>query len=1023
MFVPLHIVSGYTFLSSGLTIEKIQTSVKSNDYFGAAITDKGVLYGVPSFIKSMEDINKKFLVGLEVEIDNDFICLYCINEMGYRNLMKISSAIQKERFNYDYLKEHTNGLVAVIETNVGLFKEKFLEKPIDTSFTKYLLNYSKLFGDYFYLGLEVVSKEGHNYANKIREFAKQYTYDCIAFPRIRYQKKDDAIVLKIVDAIANDSKITDRKLSGQEYFWKYEDYKKVYTKSELENTVKIVELSTFNYHQKRGELIHYPVENSKEFLKNLCFESLNNKLINDEKHVDRLNYELETINKLGFADYFLIVWDYVKYAKTHDILVGPGRGSAAGSLVSYLLNITEVDPLKYDLQFERFLNPYRKTMPDIDVDFMDIKREDMVEYMRRIYGKERIANIVTFQTILAKQSLRDIGRIYNFPEHHLKLLSKTLINKDYSLRDSYKKIPAFRKLVDSDQYFLDIVTLASKIEGLPRQSGLHAAGIVLDNSTLEESIPVSYDFQGNCISQYEMGYLEEQGFLKMDFLALRNLTIIDYSVAIINKIHKDAKLDKFNIPYDEEDVYKLIASCQTMGIFQLESSGMKNSIRVLKPSCFEDIITLLAIFRPGSLGEIQKYALRKAGKQKFSYPSEDLESILKPTYGIIIYQEQINLIAMKMAGFTMGEADMFRRGVSKKDKEKILSQKDSFIKGAIKNGYKEDVANKTFDEILKFANYGFNKSHAVVYAIIACRLAWLKLHYPLEFYCAILAISSGTSDTKFNEYVSEIKQRGFDILPPDINESEKGFVISSSGLRYPLSSIHGVNDLLVQNIIKERQNGKFTNFHEFVARMLQYKISETQIKNLIYSGALDCLYPSRASMLASIISAITYAKLVNDDSGQLNIGIELMPPPKMIKMEDDNLANLENEYNAIGIMLSSNPIKYKKEELLALGVTPIVEATNQLFESIENKEEFSSTIKVAGLIRSIKTITTKKSKNMSFLKIFDETGELEITIFPELYQEHLHSFEKNNLVIFEGKLEYRNDAVSFIADKVLTLED
>ena len=411
-FVPLHVISGYSFLSSGLTIEKIASSVKKQDYYGVALTDIGVLYGVPSFVREIEQIDKKYLVGMQINNNNDELCLYCINEDGYRNLMKISTSIQKGEFSLELLSKHSDGLIAIIDTNTGDFKEKFLEKEDDISFTRYLLNYAKIFKDNFYLGIEIVSKEGINFAKKVREFAEKYTYQCVAFPKIRYQKKDDAIVLKIVEAISNDLRIKERKLQGQEYFWKFEDYRKVYTNKEIENTVLICDKSSFNFHQKRGELLHYPVGNSSSYLRKLCEDSLHELNLEKEEYVSRLNYELKVINDLGYADYFLLVWDYVKYAKENNILVGPGRGSAAGSLVSYLLNITEVDPLPLHLQFERFLNPYRKTMPDIDIDFMDIRRDEMIEYMRRKYGKEKIANIITFQTILAKQSLRDIGRIY-----------------------------------------------------------------------------------------------------------------------------------------------------------------------------------------------------------------------------------------------------------------------------------------------------------------------------------------------------------------------------------------------------------------------------------------------------------------------------------------------------------------------------------------------------------------------------------------------------------------------------------
>ena len=460
-FVPLRIISCYSFLQSGLTIEKIAQSVHKNDYFGLGLCDNGVLFGIPEFVKASEKIKKPYVVGLEVKANNDYFCLYAINEEGYHHLIEISTAIQKEEFSFDLLKAKATGLIAVLPTYQGQFKELFENK--DEAFAKYLFSYSEVFKDGFYLGIEVIKKEDVSYANKVRKFAHEHTYNCVAFPRILYQKKEDAIVLKIVEAIEKDEKLTEKKLEGQQYFMTFENYQKIYTASEIINAQKILKASSFNYHQKRGEMLHYPVEDSPLTLKESCFARLKKLgLENNEQYVNRLNYELETIISLGYADYFLIVQDYVSYAKKQGILVGCGRGSASGSLVSYLLDITQIDPIVNELQFERFLNPYRKTMPDIDVDFMDIRREDVVQYMRDKYGNNRVANIVTFQTIQAKQSLRDIGRVYSFPNSHIDLLSKRISVQNITLRDAYKKLPEFKALVDSDSYFLQIVSLADQ---------------------------------------------------------------------------------------------------------------------------------------------------------------------------------------------------------------------------------------------------------------------------------------------------------------------------------------------------------------------------------------------------------------------------------------------------------------------------------------------------------------------------------------------------------------------------------
>ena len=1009
-FVPLRVVSCYSFLKSGLTMERIATGVSKNDYFGIGLCDKGVMYGVPSFIKTAEAISKPFIIGVEVEIENDTLCLYAINETGYRHLLVISSAIQKKEFDKKVLANNTEGLIAIIVTSGGLFKDKFVNEEED--FPRYLLNYNNLFKSGFYLGIEVIKKDDVSFANRVRKFANEHSYECVAFPQIRYLKKDDAIVLRIAEAIANEETISEKKLEGQEYFMPLASYQKIYTAKEINNTQKVLNSSSFDFHQKRGEILHYPVEDSAQTLIDNCYTGLKRLgLDNKEEYLKRLEYELDTIISLGYADYFLIVQDYVSYAKSHDIVVGPGRGSAAGSLVSYLLNITEIDPLVNGLQFERFLNPFRKTMPDIDVDFMDIKRDQVVEYMREKYGNDHVANIVTFQTIQAKQSLRDIGRVYGFPNNHIDLLSKRITNPKYSLREAYKHLPEFKKLVDSDAYFLQIVSLASKIEGLIRQSGLHAAGIILNNDNLEEALPIITDFSGHYISQYEMGYLEEQGFLKMDFLGLRNLTTIDYCVDLIKKNHPEIDIDVMKIPYDDENIFKLIASGQTMGLFQLESSGMKRAISILKPNCFNDIVALIALFRPGPMDSINTYAKRKEGKEKVIYDDQCLEPILKETYGIIVYQEQVNMIATTMAGFSMGQADMFRRAISKKDMDKLLESEKTFIDGSIKNGHNEKTAKKVFDFIKKFANYGFNKSHSVAYSVIASQMGYLKYYYPLEFYAAILETSSSTSDTKFNEYVSEMKQRDITIISPNINHSAKDFIVYQNGLLFPLSAIKGINELFVNTIIEERNKGEFKDFFDFVGRMYRYKINESQIVKLIDAGCFDTFNPSRATFRASVKAALQYAELSFKDNDQLNIGFSDLITPYLIEDYDDPLENLDKEYDVLGIMLSNNPLHYKTDILKAKNITPIVSA----------KEEYNTL--VAGLVRSIKTISTKKGSTMAFVKLVDETGEIELTLFPETYVDGLPLLEKNSLVIAHIKREKRDDNYDYICSKLEPLEE
>ena len=1004
MFAPLQIISGYSFLKSGLTLENIVKAVKKFDYFGAGICDINVMHGLAKFARYMsnENINKPYLCGITLKIKGFDFCLYCLSESGYQTLCQITSFIDEEDKICQFLSTNQNGLLGILSTSDDSIKEKFLNVDNDLIYDiKFLSNLVQI----FYIGIDASYQKDMQINEKIRQFADKYTYLCVAFPKILYFKKDDAIVLKIVHAIDQDEIISEKNLQGNNAFLSNEEYEKQYLKQEIDAINNIFRQNKFVMNIKRGEMLSFNAQNTIEKLKNDTFARLKElNLDNDEKYVNRLNYELDVIIKMGFSDYFLIVSDYVRFAESVGILVGPGRGSAAGSLVSYLLKITKIDPLKYDLLFERFLNPSRKKMPDIDIDFMDTRRDEVINYLKEKYGKNKVSNIITFSTILAKQSLRDIGRIYNFKIHDIDLLSSRLLNPKLSLRNSYKTSKVFKEIVDSDPYYLNIVSLASKIENLPRQSGMHAAGIILNNTPIEYSLPIIKDFQNSYITQYEMDDLQEQGFLKMDLLGLKNLTIISECVDLINDVYKDAKLDKFNIPFDDEKVFQLIQENKTMGIFQLESSGMKNAIKILKPSCFNDVVALLALFRPGPMDSIPTYARRKQGLEKINYISDDLKDILKETYGIIVYQEQIILIAQKMANFSLAKADIFRNAISKKNYNDIKQMQNDFINGALNNGYSNKVANDVFDHILKFASYGFNKSHSVAYSMIACQMAYLKAYYPLCFYQTILKFSNTTNDPKFLDYVDEMSSIGIHLAKPDINLSTDNFLINQNNLLFPLSLIKGINKETIKGILDNRlKNGLYKDFLDFMLRTFQYKISETQYLKLIDSGALDCLNPSRATLKQAVSSYMQYALVINNDKGQMSLDIDMLPPPILGKVNDDPIENLENEYDVLGIMLSNNPLKFKKDLLLKENVISISEAIKK------------DRAKVCGIIKSIKIIQTKKQQPMAFIKIFDETKEMELTAFSDTYQDNISLIKKNNIVVFEiYKNTYHNNTTYII---------
>ncbi|MCD8204049.1 MAG: DNA polymerase III subunit alpha [Coprobacillus sp.] len=1002
MFIPLHVISGYSFLESGLTIEKIAGVVKKNNLKGAGLSDQGVLYGLPSFMHLARDNDFKAVCGITLNIEGLLISLYITSEEGYREICALTPLIKGDSLPLETIKGKVKHVTAILDTNTPAFKELFRDRE---EARKTLFEYDKCFQK-LYLGIEVTTKEEKAFADQVREFSETYPYDLVAFPKIRYEKEKDAIVIKIVEAIKNDTTLEEKAATGEECFHEEKYYEGRYTKTEIDNTEIILNSSTFNYFSKRGNLIKYDVNDSKNELKEASIKGLKEKKLDNEVYITRLNKELDVIDSMGYNDYFLVVSDYVRYAKDNKILVGPGRGSAGGSLVAYALGITAIDPIKNDLQFERFLNKSRQSMPDIDVDFMDTRRDEVTDYVRNKYGHEKVANIVTFQTILAKQALRDIGRVYGYNSAHIDRLCKMLSRSNESLKDCYRHIKEFREEVDRDKYVLEIVTLASYIEFLPRQEGIHAAGVVLNNDALDTAIPVKVDYFGNYITQYSMEYLEEQGFLKMDFLGIRNLTTIDECIKLISKT-RGIELDPFNLDYDRKETYDLICSTNTMGIFQLESAGMKRAIRTLEPSCFDDVVALLALFRPGPMESIPEYAKRKKYGAKIKYSSPEMEKILAPTYGIIVYQEQVSSIATAMAGLSGDEADNFRRAVSKKDKEKMQSLKDEFISGSVKNGYSEKEGEETFALIERFASYGFNKSHAVGYATVTMMMSYLKAMYPLEFYTTALNYASSSSDFKFNEYLYEIKKSGYKVLLPNVNVSSNKFEMYKGDIYYPLSDIKNIPQAFVNMIITERNNGPFTDFYDFMVRMYPYKITENQVSKLIDAGAFDSLNPSRASLRASVVYAMQYAKLAEGDRGMLNLNVSL-PKPRQIVVVDDPKENLEKEYESLSTVMSSNPLDFYQDRINGFNPTPIAEATRQGYEYT-----------LAGLIISRKIITTKSKSQMAFVKIFDDSGEIEMTVFPTLYSKVGMSLSAYSPIVVKGK----NDKDTFVADEIIIIGD
>ena len=769
--------------------------------------------------------------------------------------------------------------------------------------------------------------------------------------------------------------------------------------------------SEFVFLSKRGGLLHYPCEDgvtAESTLRHLAYKGLALKNPDaDVRYKRRLDYELSVIHQMGYDDYFLIVADYVHYAKTHGIGVGPGRGSGAGSLVSYALDIVRPDPIKYDLLFERFLNPMRSSMPDIDVDFGDTRRDALVSYLISKYGSEHVGHIVTMQTLGAKASLRDVGRVFSYPPHDIDVLAKAITLPYEDLRANYKKSPTFRELVDSDPYYLEIVTLASKIEGLPRQSGLHAAGIVLNNSPLSTSIPTKNDEYVGSVVGFEMNYLEEQGFLKMDILGLRNITIVERCLELLKRRGIDLNYEE--IPYDDEEAIKLIASTRTMGIFQLESPGMNRAIATVRPTTFLDVTAILALFRPGPMENIPSFARRKQGREKITYLHPKLEPILKDTYGIIVYQEQIMLIATSLAGMSLGQADLFRRAISKKNAAKLEALHEAFVLGCKQNGIEQSTAEAVFNLIERFANYGFNKSHALAYAMLSCQMAYLKAHYPLEFYCAILD-GTASNDPKFPQMVSEMKKSGVKLALPSINAPSTRFEPSSAGLRFPLTAIKGIQYGLVKSIEEEyQQHGPYTDIFDFALRNKRHGLNQGSLVRLIEAGALDCLDKRRSTLALASTSALGYAEMLSGDSGnEMLLGLDF-PKPEIIPVTENKMTDLLNEREALGLMVSGSPL----DEL----------AKGKPYHRLSEIEHSLVPLEVMGIVLKAKAIVTKKGNKMAFLTVYDEETEIEATLFADEYSKaYPHLKEGTAISLLLRKDDYR-DRQGYIASNIHPLEE
>ncbi len=996
---PLYIRSVYTLLSSLCDINKAVEKCKEYGYTSAALTDKNVLSGSFAFYRACEKAGIHPLFGLECDVEAGervySILLMAKDDEGYKNLMGLSSHIstgEKKTIDIATLNHYRpNNYLILFSDDMPLTYA--IDKNLDVP--EYMERQEDYFGrDY------LVAMADHNIAinrlrdEKLRPLLKLRGIKMLALSRTYFPDKDDFEAYEVLKCIRDKKTINDVSSSLEEgrYLFSPEEFEEYYTKEELLNTdvlasrcqVKLEFSTSLPKYECRNSL------SSKDYLQALCIEGLKRRRKGKvtKEYSDRLKYELDVILRMHFEDYFLIVYDFILYAKKNGILVGPGRGSAAGSLVSYCLGITEIDPIRFGLLFERFLNPERITMPDIDTDFPDDKRDQVIAYVRDKYGKDHVAHILTFGTLKAKQVLRDVGRVLNYSTGELDALCKLVpFAPDATLKKTYDTVPLFAQRVESEEKYRRLYSLARKLEGQPRHESTHAAGIVLSSKPLSEVVPLIAVESDVYSTQYTMEYLEDLGLIKMDFLAIRNLSIIAEIVEEINKIEP---FDIHHIPLDDPKTFSLISSVNTLGIFQLESSGMKSLVKKMRPRNFEEIGITIALFRPGPMENIPAFLENRAHPQDIRYLHEDLKDILEETYGIIVYQEQIMNIARKMASFSYGKADVLRRAMSKKKASELEGLKDEFIEGCLKNGYDREVSENIYELILKFANYGFNKSHSIVYGMVAYQMAYLKANYPLYFYKALLNGCVG-SESKTYDYISECRGIGQKVLGVSVNSSSSAYEIADGGIRMPLNIIKDVGSISASRILEERrEHGPYRDYIDAVKRMVFKGIDKNVIENLIYAGAMDGFGYGRNTMLKALPNVLRYASA---HKGEISIMNDLDDAPMIEEFPDNKMVLAEKERSVLGFYFTYDPITEVKKEH-GISVPPLREIGT-----------IGSYVRGFGLIKRVKKITTKKKEPMAFADISDESGDLSLAVMPNIFREYGKDLEEGKYVYFEGKIE------------------
>ena len=1058
-FTHLHLHTEYSLLDGSGKIRELVLRAKELGMDSLAITDHGVMYGVIDFYKTciFEDI--KPIIGCEIYVapnsrfDREpgasedryyHLVLLAENNTGYQNLMKIVSKGFLEGFYYrprvdkEVLRRYNEGIIALSACLggevAGNIRRGFYEEA-----KKAALSYREIFGeDNFFLELQDHGIPEQRTVNQsLIRMANETGIKLVVTNDVHYTYEQDAESHDILLCIQTQKKVSDenrmRYEGGQYYLKSPEEMYDIfpYAKEALDNTYKIAQRCNVTITFGDYKLPKYPVPepySAFEYLSILCREGMKERYKDVTRELwERMEYELKTINDMGFSDYFLIVWDFIKYARDNGIMVGPGRGSAAGSIVSYCLKITDIDPIKYNLLFERFLNPERLTMPDIDIDFCYERRQEVIDYVTDKYGKDKVVQIVTFGTMAARAVIRDVGRALDMPYSQVDTVAKMIPTEiGITIEKALVMNPELKRSYEGDDEVRRLIDMSRRLEGLPRHTSMHAAGVVISKDSIVEYVPLTRSSDDSVTTQFTMTTLEELGLLKMDFLGLRTLTVIQNAVDLVNKKRDAAdRLDINNIDFADEKVYELIGSAKTEGIFQLESSGMKSFMKELKPRTLEDIIAGIALYRPGPMDFIPKYIQGKNETGKVTYECPQLEHILAPTYGCIVYQEQVMQIVRDLAGYSYGRSDLVRRAMSKKKEDVMIKERQTFIygdekeniPGCIKNGIPEHIANHIFDEMLDFAKYAFNKSHAAAYAVISYQTAYLKCYYPVEFMAALMT-SVIDNPGKVAQYIYSCRQMDITILPPDINEGDAVFTVYNGSIRYALSAIKGIGRPVIEALVAERDaNGPFLSLKDFANRLSGKEVNKRTIESFIKAGAFSNIHNNRRQLMMSYIQILD--QIAEEKKNSLTGQISLFD----FAGEDDrqkyelNLPEVEEytkeellafEKEVLGIYVSGHPLE-DYQDTINKNVTAYSYGFIIDEETDRPKVDDSSLHIIGGMIISKSIKTTRTNSLMAFITLEDMFGTIEVIIFPKDFEKYKHMLEPDNKIFIRGRTTIEED--------------